>query len=112
MIGESSWVPVCSRDRLSVDRGVAARVDDREVAIFRLANGDLHAIDNVDPCCGVGVLSRGVVGDRGGRVKVASPMYKQSFSLETGECLDDPGVRVSVHGVREIDGVIEVRIGS
>ena len=36
---------------------------------------------------------------------VATPMYKQVFDLETGECLDDPAVRLPVHLVRVRDGV-------
>jgi nitrite reductase (NADH) small subunit len=46
------------------------------------------------------VLSRGIVGDRGGRVTVASPLLKQAFSLEDGSCLDDPRVSVPVYPVR------------
>ena len=37
------------------------------------------------------MLSRGIVGDAAGVPKVASPIYKQSFDLRTGECLDDGG---------------------
>jgi nitrite reductase (NADH) small subunit len=34
---------------------------------------------------------------------VASPVYKQHFSLATGQCIEDPGVRVPVFPVR-LDG--------
>ena len=51
-------------------------------------DGELHAIDNVDPCSGASVLSRGLVGDVDGVATVASPMYKQRFDLRTGRCLD------------------------
>ena len=36
------------------------------------------------------MISRGIVGDRGGVPKIASPIFKQSFDLRTGQCLDDP----------------------
>ncbi len=46
------------------------------------------------------MLSRGIVGDRGGRVTVQSPLLKQAFALEDGSCLDDPRVSVPVYQVR------------
>jgi nitrite reductase (NADH) small subunit len=53
-------------------------------------------------------MSRGIVGSRGDRLKVASPVYKQSFDLETGECLDDPSVSVPTFEVRVEGGVVQV----
>ena len=106
----AEWVAVCAAERLTPDRGVAALVGSRAVAIFRLADGSLHAIDNIDPISGAGVLSRGLVGDAGGTPTVASPMYKQRFDLRTGCCLDSPAAAVAVHEVRIADGVVEVRV--
>jgi nitrite reductase (NADH) small subunit len=103
------WVPVCPVGRLTPDRGVAALVGDRAIAIFRLADGSLYAIDNVDPISGANILSRGVVGDADGTPTVASPMYKQRFDLRTGRCLDSTSTSVAVHEIRLSDGVIEVR---
>ena len=104
------WRPVCPLARLTPDRGVAAFVDGVAVAVFLLANGELHAIDNVDPCSGANVLSRGIIGDAGGVTTVASPMYKQRFDLLTGECLDDPTHRVVVHRALVVDGVVRVAV--
>jgi nitrite reductase (NADH) small subunit len=104
-----TWVRVCPIDRLIPDRGVAAMVDGVAVAVFRLADGSLHAIDNVDPCSGASVLSRGIIGDADGITTVASPMYKQRFDLVTGRCLD-ADTAVDVHDVHVIDGVIVVRL--
>lgn len=52
-------VSICAVGRLTPDRGVAALVDGRQVAVFLLSLGELHAVDNVDPCSGAGVISRG-----------------------------------------------------
>jgi nitrite reductase (NADH) small subunit len=103
-----AWAPVCTLARLTPDRGVAALVDGRPIALFRLSSGELFAIGNVDPCSGANVLSRGVVGDLKGAPTVASPMYKQRFDLRTGECLDEPGKQVPVYSVRVVDGMVEV----
>jgi nitrite reductase (NADH) small subunit len=103
------WTAVCPVARLVPDRGVAALVGRRAVAVFLLATGEVHAIDNIDPYSGASVLSRGIVGDADGRPTVASPMYKQRFDLRTGACLDGE-LGVAVHDVRLRDGVLEVRL--
>jgi nitrite reductase (NADH) small subunit len=104
-----TWVAVCAPERILPDTGVAALVAGRQVAIFRLSDGRLFAMDNHDPCSGVSVLSRGIVGDVDGRPVVASPLHKQRFDLTTGECLDDE-VTVAVHDVRVRDGLLEVMV--
>jgi nitrite reductase (NADH) small subunit len=105
----ATWTRVCRVDDLTPDRGVAALVDDQQVAVFRLSgDNDVVAIGNIDPFSGAGVLSRGIVGTRGDVVTVASPVYKQRFDLHTGRCLDDEAVAVPVYAVRVSDGWIEV----
>ena len=79
---------VCA-GRARVDRGAAALVDGHQVALFRLASGEVYAIDHQDPFSGANVLARGLVGTRGDVPTVASPVYKQVFDLTTGICLDD-----------------------
>lgn len=105
----ATWTRVCQVCDLTPDRGVAALVDDEQVAIFRLsADDEVRAIGNVDPFSGAGVLSRGIVGSRGDVVTVASPVFKQRFDLRTGRCLDDDTVAVPVFGVRVVDGWVEL----
>ena len=103
------WVPVHPVHRLTPDRGVAALVDGCPVAVFLLVDGSIHVLDNVDPCSGANVLSRGLVGDVDGVPTVASPLYKQRFELTTGRCLD-ADVTVRVHDAHVIDGVVHVRL--
>ena len=104
------WVDVVALDQLTEGRGVAALVGGRQVALFLVAGGDLFAIDNLDPFSGAHVMSRGIVGDRGGIPKVASPMYKQSFDLQTGRCLDDDTVTITTHPVRVVGGQVQVQV--
>jgi nitrite reductase (NADH) small subunit len=107
--GTGAWVRLCPLDRLIPGRGRAALVGGQQVAVFRLfGEGDVHAIGNRDPFSGAQVLSRGIVGDRGGVPKVASPVYKQSFDLRTGRCLDDPEVAVPTYRVRVEEGWVLV----
>ncbi len=104
-----SWHRVCPIARLHPDRGVCALHGGKQIAIFRTSYGELFAVSNLDPFSGAEVMSRGIVGSIGGRPTVSSPMYKQHFDLETGACLDDPEERLETFGVRDADGVIEVR---
>ncbi len=103
------WETVCAYDRLLPERGVAALIGDVQVAIFRLHDGTVHAVANVDPFSAAAVMSRGIVGDRAGVPTVASPIYKQVFSLLDGACLDDAGVTLASYPVRVDDG--RVRVG-
>ncbi|MGZ6826177.1 MAG: nitrite reductase small subunit NirD [Mycobacteriales bacterium] len=103
-----SWFPVLPLDRLPVDRGVCVLVDGEQVALVRTARGDVYAVDNQDPVTGAMVMSRGIVGSRGDRDVLVSPLLKHAFDLSTGECLDQQGVRLSAHDVRVVDGRLEV----
>ncbi|MFZ1177597.1 MAG: nitrite reductase small subunit NirD [Mycobacterium sp.] len=104
------WTSACAYDHLIPGRGVGVLLDNgTQAALFRLDDGSVHAVGNVDPFSGAAVLSRGIVGDRGGRPTVQSPILKQAFSLEDGYCLDDPNVSVPVHPVRVTpDGFIQI----
>lgn len=103
-----TWTRVCSLDALPVDRGAAALVDGHQVAIFRLANGEVYAVDHKDPFSGANVMARGLVGTRGNVPTVASPIYKQVFDLQTGKCLDDESVALESWPVRVVDGMVEI----
>jgi nitrite reductase (NADH) small subunit len=104
-------VAVCAYDALLPERGVAALLGDRQVAVFRTYDGAVYALGNHDPFSGANVLSRGIVGSRGDVPTVASPMYKQVFDLRTGVCLDDPEVTVPAYPVRVVDGQVLVSTG-
>ena len=104
----AEWVEVCPYESIYPDTGVCALVDGRQVAVFRLSDGALHGLSNHDPFSGANVMSRGIVGDRGGEPKVASPIYKQTFNLRTGLCYEDASVRLDVFRVRRRSGVVEV----
>jgi len=100
---------VCALDDIVPDTGVCALLGGQQIAIVRVGAGeDVFAIGNFDPFSKAFVLSRGIVGDKGGVAKIASPIYKQSFDLRTGRCLDDPNVAVPVWPARVREGRVEV----
>jgi len=106
---DGTWVDVCAVTDILPAGAVCALIRQRQVAIFRPgAAAEFYALDNFDPFSKAFVLARGIVGDRGGVPKVASPIYKQSFDLRTGICLDDSAVHVATFPTRINDGRIEV----
>ena len=102
------WVAVCKLADIVPNTGVCALVGGRQVAVFRLDDDSVYAVGNHDPFSRANVLSRGIVGDLKGELVVASPVYKQHFSLTSGQCLEDPGVRVPVFPARLEDGTVMV----
>ena len=98
----TDWIAICELEDIVPDTGVFALVGNRQIAIFRLADDSLYAIDNFDPISGASVLSRGIVGDIKGEVVVASPVFKQHFRLSTGLCVEED-TAVPIYAVK-LDG--------
>jgi nitrite reductase (NADH) small subunit len=106
----TQWTTVCPLNRIAINTGVCALVNDVQVAIFRVGDGtQIYALSNYDPFSKAHVLSRGIVGDRNGIPKVASPVYKQNFNLITGECLDDPSVKVATFLAQVVDEQVQIK---
>ena len=105
---EAMAVRVCRLEDIVPDTGVCALVGGEQVAVFRLDDDSVHAIGNRDPFSRANVLSRGIVGDLKGELVVASPVYKQHFSLLTGRCVEDAAVRIPVYAARVEDGFVVV----
>ena len=105
----TEWIDICDIDVIPPFSGVAALVCGEQVAIFRLgSDSEVYAVSNYDPFSQAYVMSRGIVGDRNGVLKVASPIYKQSFSLVTGDCLDDSSMRLFTLPARVVNNVVQV----
>jgi nitrite reductase (NADH) large subunit len=102
------WHAVCGLEDILPESGAAALVDGMEIAVFRVRDA-VFAIGNHDPASGANVLSRGIVGDIGGEIVVASPIYKQHFSLITGRCLEEPRYVVPAYLTEVRDGLVWVR---
>jgi NAD(P)H-dependent nitrite reductase small subunit len=107
----AQWIDVCSEDDLQADSGVCALVDKTQVALFYMPKENvIYAVNNYDPFSKVHVLSRGLIGDIKGEPMVSSPIYKQHFNLETGQCFEDETVSIDTYAVRNEHGRIEVSL--
>ena len=103
-----TWRDVCALEQILPNSGVPALIDGRQIALVRVGEQSVYAISNYDPFSEAFVIARGIVGDRDGRAKIASPIYKQNFDLETGACLDDPSVSLLTYPVRVVGGRVEL----
>lgn len=113
VIAEETGVRVCAVSDLEVERGRAALVAGEQVALFLLADGAVHGVDNLDPYSGAQVMSRGIVGTRGDAPTVASPLHKQIFDLRTGICVETqgkPDAALRVWPVHVMDGAVHVEL--
>ncbi|MFK8067301.1 MAG: nitrite reductase small subunit NirD [Gammaproteobacteria bacterium] len=107
-----SWIEVCRLENITLNDGVCCLIGSDQVAVFRTGDGtEIYAISNYDPFGNANVLSRGIVGDIQGKVVVASPLYKQHFCLQTGQCLEDETVSVQSYPIRVNAGMIEIQAG-
>jgi len=106
-------IEVCELTDLVINSGVCALVNGMQVAIFHIPSVEpfLFAISNWDPIGKANVLSRGIVGDIDGQIVVASPLYKQHFSLTDGHCLEDEAVSVPVYQVHVENNKVIVQLG-
>ena len=96
-MNELDWVDVCALDDLTPNTGVGALIENQQIAIFRVgAEKRVYALSNQDPFSQAFVMSRGIIGDLQGERVVASPIYKQHFSLATGRCLEDKDQKLLV----------------
>lgn len=106
-------VRVCRLDDLLPERGAGALVGEHRIAVFRLADDRLLAVQQRDPYSGSNVLSRGIVGDVDGVPTVTSPMYKQVWDLTSGTCLDPVGkepVDLRTYPVRLVGDEVRVAV--
>lgn len=108
-----TWTAICTLRDIVPNTGVCALVDRQQIAVFRIGRGDeVYALANFDPNSQANVLSRGLVGNLGERIVVASPIYKHHFDLRTGECLEAPEHSVDAFSARVYDGKVWVTMSA
>ena len=106
----TGWANVCELAQLEPLWAVAALVDDVQLALVRMPSGTVYAVSNQDPATGSFVMCRGIVGSRGDRDTLTSPLHKQVYDLATGDCFSSPDLRLRTFDVRVDAGLVQVRI--
>ncbi|TQJ57830.1 assimilatory nitrite reductase (NAD(P)H) small subunit [Arthrobacter sp. SLBN-83] len=107
---EAGWHRVCAVDDLEPAWGEAALVAGRQVALFRTGPDEVFAVAHQDPATGAHVMARGILGSKGTRPTIASPLHKEVYDLETGECFSTPGLQLAAYSTRVTGGFVEVQV--
>ncbi len=108
-----NWVDVCALHDLPENMGAAALVGDIQIALFYIKKLDqVFALNNFDPFSEASVLSRGIVGSIGEELVIASPIYKEHFNLQTGQCVEDESVSIDTYPVKITDGRVMLGLSS
>ena len=82
-----------------------------QIAVYQFASrGEWYATQNMCPHKREFVLSRGILGDQGGTPKVACPVHKKTFSLQTGKCLTGDNYAVETFPVKVEGGEVFVKL--
>ncbi|QBG37180.1 nitrite reductase small subunit NirD [Litorilituus sediminis] len=111
------WVSVCKLADIEKNTGVCAEFNGEQVAIFHLysdalaSKSDVKAVSNFDPFAQANVLSRGLITEKDANFHIASPLLKQEFCLESGQCLQDEAVAIPTYQARINQGIVELREG-
>ncbi|MBA3480893.1 MAG: nitrite reductase small subunit NirD [Pirellulales bacterium] len=96
-----AWVAVGKVADFPQDGGATIKYGRSQIAVFNLTSrGQWYASQNMCPHKKAFVLSRGILGDAGGEPKVACPLHKKTFSLNTGESLQGEEYRIRTFPVR------------
>ncbi|QDU82344.1 Nitrite reductase [NAD(P)H] [Polystyrenella longa] len=101
---EKSWVHVGTVRDFPHDGGATVKYGEIQIAVFNFSSrGEWYATQQMCPHKQAFVLSRGIIGDAEGVPKVACPLHKKTFSLDSGNCLNDEEYAINVFPVKVED---------
>ena len=96
-----AWVDVGHVSDFPIDGGATIQRGKVQIAVFNFSSrGEWYASQNMCPHRKAFVLSRGMLGDTHGTPKVACPMHKKTFSLQTGSSLQGEKYSIRTFPVR------------
>jgi len=109
----NNWITVCSETDLVTNSGVCALLNKQQIALFKIKSVNdeqVYAVSNWDPIGKANVLYRGLLGSVQEAKVIISPLYKQRYCLESGQCLDDDAVKLIVYPVRIEQSQVQLRV--
>jgi len=115
---KNDWLTICNIADIAKNTGVCAEFNDKQVAIFHIkTTGDeksvsgiseVKAVCNHDPFAKANVLSRGLITEKDRKYYVASPLLKQEFCLDTGQCQQDESVAITTYKSRIYGDLVQL----
>jgi nitrite reductase (NADH) small subunit len=115
MTTSNNWITVCSDTDLVTNSGVCALLNDQQIALFKIKSANdeqLFAVSNWDPIGKANVLYRGLLGSVQDSKVIISPLYKQRYCLESGQCLDDDAIKLTVYPVRIEHSQVQLQLAN
>ncbi|WP_405205881.1 nitrite reductase small subunit NirD [Aquimarina sp. LLG6339-5] len=99
------WFKAASINAFPKDGGACVKYKDLQIAVFNFERlNNWYACQNLSPEKNEMVLSRGMIGDHNGIPKVACPLHKKTFSLETGENLNGDLPPIAIYPIKVENG--------
>ena len=106
-----TWHIACHVSDIPEDGGGCALIDGKQIAIFNFARrGEWYATDNQCPHRQQMAMSRGMIGSHEGEPKVACPFHKKTFSLQSGQCLNDDSYKINTFPVMVKENLVYIGI--
>jgi nitrite reductase (NADH) small subunit len=105
-----AWQRACRVDDLEPSWGEAVLLRAKQIALVLFSPREIYAVEHQDPATGSYVMARGIVGSKGDRPTIASPLHKQVYDLGTGECFTHPELVLSTYRTRVVCGFVEVEV--
>lgn len=103
-LDQTKWFHVGCTSDFPLNGGATIKYGKVQIGVFHFASrGEWYACQQMCPHRKAFVLSRGILGDANGTPKVACPLHKKAFSLESGECLSDEEYKVRTFPVKVED---------
>jgi nitrite reductase (NADH) small subunit len=95
------WFKAAAVSAFPKDGGACVKYKDLQIAVFNFSRLDKwYACQNLSPEKQEMVLSRGMLGDHKGIPKIACPLHKKTFSLETGENLNADLEPIAIYPIK------------
>ena len=101
------WFKAAPVEAFPLNGGACVKYRDKQIAVFNFSRRNVwYACQNLCPHKREMVLSRGMIGDEDGLPKLACPLHKQNFCLETGRHINGSLPALDTYPVKIEDGFV------
>ena len=103
------WYKAAALEKFPKNGGACIKYKEKQIAVFNFTRtGQWYACQNLCPHKMEMVLSRGMIGEENMIPKVACPLHKNTFSLQTGENLNGSLEAIATYPVKVENGYVYV----